>query len=59
MDNLSVLACKIWEICWEIELNMCKHKDEEECQKEEIFSLNNEYFIEYKENYSSKPILVS
>jgi len=30
-DNLSIWAWRIWEIHWEIELNKCKHNNEEEC----------------------------
>jgi len=35
-DNLSISAYMIWKICWEIELNVCGNKNEEECKKEEF-----------------------
>jgi len=34
-------------MCQEIELNVCRNKDEEECKKG-IFFLKNEYFSQYK-----------
>jgi len=51
MDNLSISACRTWEICWKIEMDVCKHIDEEECKGKGIFFLKNEYFIEYKRRF--------
>jgi len=59
-NNLSILACLIWEICWETELKVYKHKDEEECKKKNYFP-KNEYFIQYKCGFSIqfRPIPIS
>jgi len=40
MDNLSISICRIRKICWEIKLNVCKNKDEEECKQKELFFKN-------------------
>jgi len=41
-------------------MNVCKYKDEEECQKIRIFFPKNEYFIEYKRGFfiQSHPYLI-
>jgi len=59
MDNLSILACRTWKICWEIEMNVYKHKDEEESQIKRIFFPKNEYFTKYKRGFFIEPILIS
>jgi len=32
-------------------MDVCKHKDEEECQEKGIFFPKNEHFIEYKRGF--------
>jgi len=59
-DNLSISVCTRREICGETELNLCKHKNEEECKKLKIQNPKMNIFSNIKNvNFSFGPIPVT